>query len=79
MFRLIRCLTVKQCLAGQLPALVGAACVAEAFYKFHSFTLECGAFLATWCALDALVQGATRLMTRYLIPSPAQQSSHAAG
>jgi hypothetical protein len=23
------------------------------FYKFHSFALECGAFLATWYVLDA--------------------------
>jgi hypothetical protein len=25
--------------------------VAESFYKFHSFTLETGAFLVTWWAL----------------------------
>ena len=28
--------------------------IAEVFYKFHSFTLECAAFLATWAALDAV-------------------------
>ena len=27
----------------------------ELFYKFHSFTLECGAFLATWWVYDALL------------------------
>jgi hypothetical protein len=26
--------------------------VSEFFYKFHSFTLECCAFLATWYALS---------------------------
>lgn len=26
--------------------------VAEVFYHFHSFSLECLAFLATWKALD---------------------------
>jgi len=26
--------------------------IAELFYKFHSFTLECAAFLATWFVLD---------------------------
>ena len=31
MFRLIRSLTVRQGLAEQLPALVGALCLAEAF------------------------------------------------
>jgi hypothetical protein len=25
--------------------------IAESFYKFHSFTLEIGAFLVTWWAL----------------------------
>jgi hypothetical protein len=33
--------------------------VAELFYKFHSFTLECLAFLATWFALSWL---ASRLL-----------------
>jgi hypothetical protein len=32
-----------------------AALVAEFFYKFHSFTLECVAFLATWFALSYLL------------------------
>ncbi|MGH9766233.1 MAG: hypothetical protein ACREAB_02260 [Blastocatellia bacterium] len=27
---------------------------AELFYKFHSFTLECLAFLATWYAVSYL-------------------------
>ena len=35
-----------------LPPLVVAFVVAELFYKFHSFTLECGAFLITWRVLD---------------------------
>ena len=34
--------------------------VAEAFYKFHSFTLECLAFLATWYVADALIQPIAR-------------------
>jgi hypothetical protein len=29
--------------------------IAELFYKFHSFTLECLAFLATWYVLDRCV------------------------
>ena len=32
-------------------ALVIALVIAEIFYQFHSFTLECVAFLATWYAL----------------------------
>lgn len=37
--------------------------IAEVFYKFHSFTLECLAFLATWYAIDfavAMVRRPTR-------------------
>ena len=34
-----------------LISLAIAFGIAETFYKFHSFTLEAGAFLATWWAL----------------------------
>lgn len=62
MFRQIRSMTLKQCFVEQLPALAGAALIAEVFYKFHSFLLECGAFLLTWLVLDMLVQGVARLV-----------------
>jgi hypothetical protein len=32
-------------------SLTLAFIIAELFYKFHSFTLECGAFLFTWYAI----------------------------
>src|SRR5438270_12236033 len=62
MFRLLRSITLRQCFTEQIPALVGAALVAEVFYKFHSFVLETGAFLATWFALDLLLQGVAWLL-----------------
>jgi len=34
--------------AQEMPAGICALVVAEMFYRFHSFTLECLAFLATW-------------------------------
>lgn len=34
-----------------LISLAIAFGIAESFYKFHSFTLEAGAFLATWWVL----------------------------
>jgi hypothetical protein len=61
MFTLIRMLTVKQLVAEQLPALTLAFVIAELFYKLHSFTLECLAFLATWLLLDALITLGLRL------------------
>ncbi len=39
-----------------LPPLLVAFTIAELFYKFHSFTLECGAFLVTWRVLDMAFQ-----------------------
>ena len=42
-----------QTIAGrELPALGAALVIAELFFKFHSFTLECAAFLATWYGLS---------------------------
>ena len=63
MFRLIRSISLKQCLMEQIPALVGAAVIAELFYKFHSFLLEAGAFLATWLVLDLVLQGVAWVLT----------------
>ena len=39
-------------LFGFIPALV----LADVFYKFHSFTLECVAFFATWLVFDLIAE-----------------------
>ena len=39
----------------EIPSGVASLAIAEMFYEFHSFTLECLAFLATWYVLS-LVQ-----------------------
>ena len=62
MYMLLRSLSVRELLIGQLPALTIAWLIAELFYKFHSFSLECAAFLATWFVFDALLQGVKRLL-----------------
>ncbi|MCP4285353.1 MAG: hypothetical protein GY792_13010 [Gammaproteobacteria bacterium] len=46
----------NQLLLEQLPVFVTSLLIAELFYKFHSFTLECVAFLATWYVLDGVVR-----------------------
>jgi hypothetical protein len=61
MFTLLRALPLRRILTEQLPAIGTAWIIAEAFYKFHSFTLECLAFLATWFVLDAALTGARRV------------------
>ncbi|MGF7213223.1 hypothetical protein GGE65_007860 [Skermanella aerolata] len=53
MFRLLTSISVSELFKRQLPVFVVAFVIAELFYKFHSFTLECAAFLATWFVLDA--------------------------
>jgi hypothetical protein len=62
MFTLIRALPWNRLLAEQLPTLSLAWIVAELFYKFHSFSLECLAFLATWFVLDGIVQGGKAIL-----------------
>jgi hypothetical protein len=60
MYQLMTMLTVRQVLARQVPALVVSFLVAEIFYKFHSFTLECAAFLVTWFVVDTAFQFVAR-------------------
>jgi hypothetical protein len=48
----------------RLPGLPLAFLIAELFYKFHSFTLECAAFLLTWLLIDVLIAAAARFLRR---------------
>ncbi len=52
MFTLIRTLSTRDLLLQQAPAFAASFAIAEVLYKFHSFALECLAFLATWYVLD---------------------------
>ena len=55
MFTLIHSSPLRQVVARALPSFVVSLILAELFYKFHSFTLECLAFLATWYVLESAV------------------------
>lgn len=55
MYSLITRMSPKELLIRQAPTLLGALVIAEMFYKWHSFLLETGGFLATWFVLDAAV------------------------
>lgn len=61
MYTLLRTLPLRRIWLEQLPALTLAWVIAEVFYKFKSFSLECAAFLLTWFVIDAALQGAKRL------------------
>ena len=58
MYSFLRSLTLRRGLAVEAPVFLTAFLIAEFFYKFHSFTLECLAFLATWYVLSAFVMWA---------------------
>jgi hypothetical protein len=60
MYTLIRSISPRQLYFEQVPALGISLLLAETFYKFHSFTLECLAFLGTWYVLDIVI---TRLVS----------------
>lgn len=64
MFSLLRSLSLKSCVTQQIPTLGASIVIAELFYKFHSFALECGAFLLTWFVLDAFLQASLTLFAR---------------
>ena len=55
MYTLIHRTPARLLLAEQAPALSVSLIVAELFYKFHSFTLECLTFLTTWYVVDAVM------------------------
>ena len=55
MYTLVRAISTRQLLLEQAPAFGASLIIAELFYRFHSFTLECVAFLITWFLLDAAV------------------------
>lgn len=60
MYQLLVSLSNRELFQRQLPIFLSSFVVAELFYKFHSFTLETAAFLATWFVLDWVVGQVTR-------------------
>jgi hypothetical protein len=56
MYTLLTSISWRRIGSEQLPSIAIAWVIAELFYKFHSFTLECLAFLATWFAFDLIIQ-----------------------
>ena len=71
MYTLLRTLSFRSILLEQVPSITISLIIAELFYKFHSFTLECVAFIATWCVIDGLRQ----IVVDKLFSTHSQQSS----
>lgn len=60
MYALLRRVGIREGVLIEAPSLALSLIVAEFFYKFHSFTLECLAFLATWLAVSSFVRLCSR-------------------
>ena len=82
MFELIRSSSSRELLTRHAPGLLIAFVIAEVFYKWGSFSLECLGFLATWLVVDALFalasgktarNRATILNSNRLVPNPVEQ------
>lgn len=56
MYELVRHALLQKLLPQQLVSGGAAFIIANQFYQFHSFALECLAFLVTWGAFDFLTQ-----------------------
>ncbi|HTG09656.1 MAG TPA: hypothetical protein VK746_02585 [Candidatus Eisenbacteria bacterium] len=52
MFSYVKQVGISTALSQEAPAFLASFVIAEVFYKFHSFTLECAAFLVTWYGLS---------------------------
>jgi len=55
MYALIHSESVRKELLRELPGFALSVTLAEICFKFHSFTLECGAFLITWYMASYIV------------------------
>lgn len=60
MFTLLREQSGRSLLLQQAPSMATSIVIAELFYKFGSFTLECVAFLATWFIADGVIAAIRR-------------------
>ena len=68
MFTMMREVGLRRSLTNEAPYLGLSFLIAELFYKFHSFMLECLAFLGTWFVLSALA-ACVAGMVRYFQPT----------
>lgn len=67
MYTFIKLISRKDVFLNQLPLLMLSMFISELFYKLHSFTLECVAFLVTWFILDAIEKYVRILLRRFTL------------
>jgi hypothetical protein len=64
MFTLVRHVGLRKSLEAEALPLIVALAITEVFCHFHSFILECSAFVVAWCALSSLQALLKRLFER---------------
>lgn len=69
MYTLMRNCGIRSGLLVELPALIVSLLAAELFFKFHSFTLECLAFLTTWAVISVPIGAAISVIAPERKPS----------
>lgn len=52
MYTLVRTAGIRRAATCELTPIVISMFIAEMFFKFHSFTLECLAFIGVWTLLS---------------------------
>ena len=72
MLEFVRSLNRNGTLVYQLPSMTAAFLIAENFYKFRSFALECLAFMATWYAIVLAVDILRKLLAKARVPADPQ-------
>lgn len=60
MFTLIKSVSTRDLVLRLTPSFVLSLILAELFFKFGSFSLECIAFLVTWGVIDAAISLVSR-------------------
>jgi hypothetical protein len=70
MYALLRRTGLREGVLVEVPSFVVSLLIAEFFYKFKSFALECLAFLITWFVIDACINGVRSLWMARQNPTP---------
>jgi hypothetical protein len=71
MYTLLRNASLSALLSTQAPALLISLVIAEMFFKWKSFALECLGFLALWFVLDASFSAIRAAWIKRKSPTPA--------
>jgi len=71
MYTLIRNASLGVLLSTQAPSFLISFVVADLFFKWKSFALECLGFLALWFVLDAVFSTVRAVWLKRKSPTPA--------